>query len=130
MSATDLLRALMEADRWIERVNAQRTHLPESAELAALEVELRGLMKALQGAEARARLRSRAPTTTPRATPSGCARGRVISTRPCLRRRRTRENCNALQTELTHVRELLDASEDRELELLMALEPLKREIDD
>ena len=51
MSETDALRALMEADRWIDRVGSQRNHLPEMAELATLEEELRELIKALQQAQ-------------------------------------------------------------------------------
>ena len=39
MSETDNLRALMEADRWIDRVTAQRNHLPEMAELVTVEEE-------------------------------------------------------------------------------------------
>ena len=36
MNETDNLRALMEADRWIDRVTAQRNHLPEMAELVTV----------------------------------------------------------------------------------------------
>ncbi len=42
----------MEADRWIDRVGTQKTHLPELAELSALEVELRAQLKALNEAQA------------------------------------------------------------------------------
>ena len=52
MSETDDLRALMEADRWIDRVTGQKTHLPEMVELTALEGELRGLLKSLNEAQA------------------------------------------------------------------------------
>ena len=48
----DALRALTEADRWIDRVVAQRDHLPEHAELATLEEELRALLAALHEAQA------------------------------------------------------------------------------
>ena len=123
MSETDDLRALMEADRWIDRVNAQKTHLPEMAELAALEVELRGLSKALNEAQAtlvpvRAayelaqgegeRLRARV-TNLDMTLSNSTANARELA---------------ALQTELQHVRELLEHNDDRELEYLMAFEPL------
>jgi predicted nucleic acid-binding Zn-ribbon protein len=113
----------MEADRWIDRVNAQKTHLPETAELAALETELRGLSKALNEAQAalapvRAayedaqregeRLRSRA-TNLDATLGNSTANARELA---------------ALQTELLHVRELLEHNDDRELEYLMAVEPL------
>jgi len=51
VSDAEALRALMEADRWIDRVRSQKTHLPEIAELTALEAELRSLLKDLHDAE-------------------------------------------------------------------------------
>ena len=127
MSDTDSLRALMEADRWIERVFSQRNHLPELSELADLEVELRELVKALQEAQAAsipmrgayddahaeaARLRSRA-NDLDKTLVSSTANARELG---------------ALQKELEHVRELLERSEDRELEYLVALEPLEETV--
>ncbi|HEV2426946.1 MAG TPA: hypothetical protein VGS61_01865, partial [Acidimicrobiales bacterium] len=47
MSDAEALRALMEADRWIDRVRAQRDHLPERAELAEVETRLRALAQEL-----------------------------------------------------------------------------------
>lgn len=123
MSDTDSLRALMDADRWIDRVSSQRSHLPEMSELADLEVALRGLAKALQEAQAVStpvrsayddtkaeaqRLRSRA-SDLEKTLASSTANARELG---------------ALQKELDHVRELLERSEDRELEYLYALEPL------
>lgn len=112
----------MDADRWIDRVRSQRTHLPELAALAELEGELRGLLGELRVAEGELaplkgehekvssnseRLRKRA-NDLDSALSSSTANARELS---------------ALQTELTHVRELLANSEDRELELLVELEP-------
>ena len=124
MSETDDVRALMQADRWIERVTSQRTHLPEKAQLAALEDELRALLKALQEAQSELdpirlayehaaaegeRLRQRQhDLASTLATSTANAR-----------------ELGAIQTELDRVRELLSASEDRELELMVALEPLE-----
>jgi uncharacterized protein len=113
----------MEADRWIDRVNAQKTHLPETVELTALEVDLRGLLKSLNEAQAALdpvrnayeetqregeRLRARA-TNLDRTLSTSTANARELA---------------ALQTELVHVRELLERSDDLELEYLMAVEPL------
>jgi predicted nucleic acid-binding Zn-ribbon protein len=113
----------MEADRWIDRVNAQRTHLPEMAELAELEGVLRTLSKELNEVHAtlspvRAayeeaqregeRLRSRA-TNLDTTLGHSTANARELA---------------ALQSELLHVRELLEHNDDRELEYLMELEPL------
>lgn len=127
VSKAESLRALMEVDRWIERIRAQRSHLPELAELANLEAELRGLLGELRTAEAdlaplksehervaeeSLRLRKR-ERDLDAALSSSTANARELS---------------ALQGELTHVRELLAASEDRELELLVALEPLEEAV--
>lgn len=124
MSEADALRALMEADRWIDRVRSQKTHLPEIAELSAVEVELRGLLKDLHDAETSFaplkasfdavdveshRLRTRAKDLDD-ALSSSTASSRELS---------------AIQGELTHVRTLLAESEDREMELLEALEPVE-----
>lgn len=118
----------MEADRWIDRVSSQKTHLPEIGELATLEAELRGLLKDLHEAEAglvpvanefekvsreSARLKSRASDLDA-----------TLATSTANVRELT-----ALQSELTHVRELLAASEDRELELLLEVEPREEAIE-
>jgi predicted nucleic acid-binding Zn-ribbon protein len=114
----------MEADRWIDRVSTQKAHLPEMAELAALEVELRAQLKALNEAqaaltpvrskydEARSegeRLRARAESLD-KTLGSSTANARELA---------------ALQHELQHVRELLERSDDVELEYLVAVEPLE-----
>lgn len=129
MSDTETLRALMEADRWIERVRSQRTHLPESVELGELETQLRGLLADLRSAEGvlaplaaqsaqtsgeseRLRLRAR---DLDHALSSSTASGRELS---------------AIQGELTHVRELLNRSEDRELELLEEVEPVQARVEE
>jgi predicted nucleic acid-binding Zn-ribbon protein len=113
----------MEADRWIDRVVSQKTHLPESVELTALEIELRGLVKQLNEAQANLapvraayeeaqnegnRLRARAENLD-KTLSNSTANARELA---------------ALQTELSHVRELLERSDDLELEYLMAVEPL------
>jgi uncharacterized protein len=128
VSEADVLRALMEADRWIDRVRSQKTHLPEIAELAALEAELRGLLKDLHDAEAALaplktnfdvadaeshRLRHRAKDLDD-ALSASTASSRELS---------------AIQGELTHVRSLLAESEDLELALLEALEPTEEQIE-
>ena len=123
MNETDDLRALMEADRWIDRVNAQRNHLPEMAELATVEEELRGLLKALNEAQA---------ALTPVRTAYEDAQresGRLRTRAEGLDRTLSASTANArdlaaLQHEVAHVRELLGRSEDLELEYLIEVEPL------
>jgi predicted nucleic acid-binding Zn-ribbon protein len=127
VSEADALRALMEADRWIDRVRSQKTHLPEIAELSALEAELRGLLKDLRDAEGdlapmkatldavdaeSQRLRTRAKDLDD-ALSSSTASARELT---------------AIQGELLHVRTLLAESEDRELDLLVALEPAEARV--
>lgn len=127
MSDTDDLRALMDADRWIERVSAQRTHLPEIAELTTLEAELRGLLKDLHNAEeAVAPLRSAFDKVAQESVRLKTRAG-DLDTTLATSTANARE-LEAIQSELTHVRELLAASEDRELEELLVLEPRDEEI--
>jgi len=128
VSETDALRALMEADRWIDRVGSQKTHLPEITELTTLEAELRGLVKDLHEAEA-----DLAPVKSEfekASSESGRlkARARDLDTTLATSTANARE-LTALQSELSHVRELLTTSEDRELELLVELEPREEAVE-
>jgi len=122
VSDTDDLRALTEADRWIDRVGAQRTHLPEIAELAALEAELRGLLKSLHDAEGAAAPVKVAFEKVAQESARLKARASDLDAKLATSTANARELA-AIQTELTHVRELLGASEERELEQLLDLEP-------
>jgi predicted nucleic acid-binding Zn-ribbon protein len=123
VNETDNLRALMEADRWIDRVTAQRNHLPEMAELVSVEEELRALLKALNEAQA---------VLTPVRTAYDDAQresGRLRTRAEGLDKTLSASTANArelaaLQGELVHVRELLARSEDRELDYLIEVEPL------
>ncbi|HEV7957893.1 MAG TPA: hypothetical protein VGP11_00375, partial [Acidimicrobiales bacterium] len=122
MSSADSLQALMEADRWIDRVRAQKTHLPERTQLASLEAELRVLLVDLRTAEVEvAPLKSEYDVV---AAESLRLRKRVndLDGALSLSTANARE-LSAMQSELTHVRAVLAASEDRELELLVELEP-------
>ena len=113
----------MEADRWIERVSTQKTHLPEMTELAALEVELREQLRALNEAQA-------ALTPVRRAYDEAQQEGeRLRSRAESLDKTLSASTANArelaaLQHEVQHVRELLERNDDVELELLVAVEPL------
>jgi predicted nucleic acid-binding Zn-ribbon protein len=112
VSETDALRALMEADRWIDRVSTQKTHLPEIAELAALEVELRGLLKDLREAESRLAPVKSAYDDVSRESKRLKNRANDLDATLASSTANARE-LTALQKELTHVRDLLSESEDR-----------------
>ncbi|MGH3733356.1 MAG: zinc ribbon domain-containing protein [Acidimicrobiales bacterium] len=127
MSETDALRALMEADRWIDRVRSQKTHLPEIAELGQLETELRGLLKDLHDAEGALKPVTADYDTVARESQRLGTRARDLDDALSSSTASARE-LSAIQGELTHVRVLLGRSEDRELELLEALEPLEHQI--
>jgi predicted nucleic acid-binding Zn-ribbon protein len=92
-------------------------------ELSALEVELRGLLKSLNEAQA-----AQAPVRG--AYEEAQREGERLRTRAeNLDKTLSNSTANArelaaLQTELQHVRELLERNDDRELEYLMAVEPL------
>jgi predicted nucleic acid-binding Zn-ribbon protein len=113
----------MEADRWIERVNTQTTHLPEMAELAALELELRAQLKALNEAQATLAPVRRGYDEAQREGERLRARAASLDKTLSASTANARELA-ALQHELQHVRELLEHSDDKELEYLVALEPL------
>jgi predicted nucleic acid-binding Zn-ribbon protein len=123
VSEVEALRALMEADRWIERVRTQRERLPEITELATVEEELRALVAAL--AQARA---AQAPVRTAyedAARESERLRQRAAELAAALGSSMAHaRELAALQNELTHVREALAGAEDRELDLLVEVEPL------
>lgn len=114
----------MEADRWLERVRAQRSHLPELHELAEVEGELRGLIRSLQSAQdalspvqaAYEHARDEAQRLRDRA---GALEATLSASTANAR------DLAAMQGELEHVRGLLEQVDDRELELLVELEPLE-----
>jgi len=118
----------MDADRWIERVGSQRSHLPEIAELTTLESELRGLLKDLhQAEEAVVPLRTafnKVAEESVRLKTRAIDLDKTLATSTANAR-----ELGAIQSELTHVLELLSASEDRELEELVNLEPREEEIE-
>jgi predicted nucleic acid-binding Zn-ribbon protein len=127
VSEIDDVRALMEADRWVDRVTSQKTHLPEQAELAALEAELRQLLKDLQEAESiAAPVKSEYESAAHESTQLR-DRARDLDARLSSSTANARE-LTAIQGELTHVRGLLAENEDRELELLMLVEPLEENV--
>src|SRR5580658_7641357 len=118
----------MEADRWIDRVRAHKTHLPELTELASLEAELRLLLVDLRAAEGVvAPLKSEYDVV---AADSLRLRKRVndLDSALSLSTANARE-LSAMQSELTHVRAVLATSEDRELELLVELEPKEADVE-
>ena len=121
MTDAEALRSLMEADRWIDRVIAQRDHLPESEELATLEGQLRAEIAAIRGAEeANAPLRASYEAVGARAD-------------RLQRRRRELEaalatstggarDLSAMQHELESVAAQGDLADDEALELLESIE--------
>ncbi len=123
------LRAVMEADRWRERVRARRTHLPEAQELAAVEGELRVLAGALRDAEA-----ARGPVRDGYDEARVAAqhlRDRLADLDARLRARDVpARDLASLQSERDKVATLLGEADDRELAALFALEPLDQAIVD
>jgi len=124
VSETEALRALMQADRWIDRVASQRNHLPEKPELAMLEEELRALLKALQEAQAGIDPVRSAYEDAAAEAERLRKREHDLASTLATSTANARELA-AITKELDHVRELLGACEDRELEYLLALEPLE-----
>jgi hypothetical protein len=123
MEQFDVLRALNDADRWIERVIAQREHLPELDELATLEGELRSLLVALQDAQNAA-----APVRAAYLAAQETAKKHLTRVSDLERALATStgsaRELSAMQHELEQVRERVAAAEDEELNRLLELEPL------
>jgi predicted nucleic acid-binding Zn-ribbon protein len=122
--SVDALRALLEADRWLDKVAYQRDHLAEQAALATVEASLRelvGALKVAQGelAPVRADLDHVAADAAKHATRLG-ELDKTLSAATGAGR-----DLTALHTEATHVRALLSQTEDRELELMEQIEPLE-----
>jgi len=118
----------MDADRWIDRVTSQRNHLPEMAELATLEEELRELIKAMKEAQtAQAPLRAAyedAKNEADRLSHRAEDLEKTLATSTAGAR-----ELSAIQTELDHLHELLGKVEDRELQYLLELEPIEETLD-
>ncbi len=127
MEELERLRALTEADRWIERVIAQREHLPELEELSTLEAELRSLLGALNEVQASAEpLRERyvaAQATSAKLAARVGELERALATSTGSPR-----DLAAMQRELEQVRERAAAAEDEELNVMLELEPLDETI--
>ena len=124
VSDLEALRALTQADRWIDRVGAQKNHLPESQDLVGVEAELRALAQQLRASdEALAPLR--------RASLEAAGESQRLQDRAhSLRAKLDSSTANArelaaLQHELDVVVEHLSRAEDHELDLLEQLEPLE-----
>lgn len=117
------LRALLDADRWIERVNAQRDHLPELAELVTLEGELRALLAALQEAQSAAAPVRAAYVAAQEAARRYLARAHDLEGALAASTGSPRE-LGAMTHELEQVRARVRDAEDEELTRLLELEPL------
>ena len=124
VSDLEALRALMEADRWIDRVGAQKSHLPESQDLADVESGLRTLAQQLRASdEALAPVRRASQEA---ASESERLRSRAQSLRAKLDSSTANaRELGALQHELDTVLEHVSGAEDHELDLLEQLEPLE-----
>jgi uncharacterized protein len=119
----DAVRALNDADRWIEKVLAQRAHLPELEELATLEGELRSLLGALKEAESRA-----APLREVYVGAQETARKLLIRQRDLevalASSTGSSRELSAMENELQQVKARVSSVEDEELNMLLELEPL------
>lgn len=127
MEQLETLRALNDADRWIERVIAQREHLPELKELATLEAELRSLLAALQEAQRTAEPVRQAYLGAHESATKLSTRVKEFEDALASSSGSARE-LSAMQHELEQVRDRVGAAEDDELNFLLELEPLDETI--
>ena len=123
MGEAEALRELMEADRWIDRVRAQRDHLPELAELSEIEDQLRTMVRQLTDLEKqtvplRAKYDEAATSATKFRDRAHLLQERLanVNTSP--------KDLAALQHEVEQVQEKLSVGEDAEVTLFLDLGPL------
>jgi predicted nucleic acid-binding Zn-ribbon protein len=127
MEQLERLRALTEADRWIERVIAQREHLPELEELATLEGELRSLLDALKEAQATAEPVRRRYATLQESSQRLGQRASDLEKALAAATGSARDLA-AMSREHEQVRTRLAETEDEELDAMLELEPLDETI--
>jgi predicted nucleic acid-binding Zn-ribbon protein len=118
------LRQLVEADRWIERVRAQRDHLPERSDLQDVEGQLRALLSDLKEAQGALDPVRAAFEEAQRSAASLEQRAAQLSKQLATSTGGAKE-LEALQHELVSVQSRLSDAETLELEHMEALEPLE-----
>jgi hypothetical protein len=127
MDHVEAMRALMEADRWIDRVRGQRDHLPEADELRELEDQLRILVNSLSTTQA-----SLAPLQASLDATHEQARQlleRVVHLESALSTSTAgARELEAVQHEVEQVRTRIAATEEVELGLLIEVEPLQDQL--
>jgi predicted nucleic acid-binding Zn-ribbon protein len=123
MSAAEEIGRLLDVDRWIERVRAQRDHLPEQEELRGVERELATLAERLTALdEERRPTRASFEEATERAT-SLRERKADLEARLAAATAPARELA-AMTQELENLARRLSDAEDAEVALLIDLEPM------
>jgi predicted nucleic acid-binding Zn-ribbon protein len=124
--AADLV-ALLEADRWLDKVLSQRSHLPELVALRELDARLTQLSADLRAAEAlRAPLAEEFRLATEQA--DTLRRRRDELTRRINAPSTAAKDVAALDVELRHLDDIVSAAEDREVEALLAVEPAEETV--
>lgn len=128
MDSLEALNALVDADRWIERVRGQKLQLPELAELGALESEMKAVAVELSALnDAMIPLKRDLEATT-----SSVAQ--LSERKQELERRLASPSASpkellAIQTELEHVLLQSNDAQSREVDLFLQLEPLELELE-
>jgi len=118
----------MEADRWIDRVQSQKTHLPEQGELALVEDELRSLVAQLKATQAEEAPVSTAYETTKQEADRLRKRAGEID-KALQSPSASARDLASMQKELDHIKATLESLEDQELSSLMELEPFAEAIE-
>jgi predicted nucleic acid-binding Zn-ribbon protein len=127
MTTPDAVVALTEADRWIDRVVAQRDHLPEAAELADVESQLRTLLEAMKKVQAELTPLDTAYQEANATAQSLHERGRALTQRLEQSTAGARE-LDALAHEAETVRARASEADDTVLSLLEVVEPLQDQV--
>jgi predicted nucleic acid-binding Zn-ribbon protein len=129
MNDRETLLALMEADRWIERVKSQRVALPEIDELRGVEDELRELAARLHSVEAELRPTRDAFNAAADSANSLRQRRSELEARLSTASAPARELA-AMNQELGNLTRRLSDAEDTEVALLLELEPMEQVVEE
>jgi uncharacterized protein len=128
MSDVEAVGALLESDRWIERVRAQREHLAEEIELHSIESDLRAIADELRQVES-ARREARDDFNAASDQASTFRNRRDDVERRLTEATGPGRELAALQTELERLRIKTSDAEDDEVARLLTLEPLDELVD-
>ena len=128
MDSLETLNALVDADRWIERVRGQKSQLPELKELGVLESEMKSVASQLSELN-EAMLPIKAELSGATSLVIQMTERRQELEHRLAAPSATPKELVVVQTELDHVNTQLNYAQSREVEYFLELEPMELELE-